>query len=151
LADNPYQRYTTDEEAIRAALRPGVSRKMGRVRSPQLTEKLLDEFPDQDPSLYDNSGYGLTFTSQLGCEAGQFSVVSGMHSVAYVNNHETIASTYHAGTAVRVVLHPSKIEAVINKVLPAGQNRGKRRSGSLLSASEMARLGLSSEKPKQDP
>lgn len=144
LAEHPQHRYSSDVEAIRAALRPGVSRNAGKVRSAAMTEKLLEEFPGQNPALYDNSGYGLTLTSNLAREAGQFALVSGSTSVAFLGNHETVSETRHLGTAIRVVLHPSKLEGALDRArLKADRESGSTpRSGSLITASMAARLGL---------
>lgn len=140
LSDNPDQRYFSDAEAIRAALRPGVSRNAKRSRSEGITQKLLEDFPGQDPSLYDNSGFGLTLTSHLARDAGQFAIISGDASVAYVGGSELNSTTIHNGTAVRIVLHPSKVPGVLERVLVKAD--GTPRSGSLMSASMMTRLGL---------
>jgi len=148
LRDNPLEQHGSDVGAVLAALRPGVSRNFNRHRSATATEKLLEQFPDQDPSLYDNSGYGLTLTCELGREAGQFAVVSGAASVAYVRGAEMISEAAHNGTAVRIVLHPSKIPGVLERVLLKAD--GTPRSGALISASMMTRLGIATAK-RSDP
>jgi hypothetical protein len=151
LSDNPQERYATDVDAISSALRPGVSRNANRTRSHEMTEKVLEEFPGQNPALYDNSGYGLTLTSYLGRDAGQFTIISGSGSINYVGHSETISETRHVGTAVRVVLHPSKLEGAIERALQKAHADGTPRSGSLISASMMKRLGLEPSKPRASP
>lgn len=150
LSDNPNENHSTDMSAVRASLEPGVSRNTGRTVSPALQQKRQEEFPGTDPSRYENSGYGLTLTSRLGREAGQFAIVSGAASLAYVNNYEaTSNNTLHVGTAVRIVLHPTKLEGVLDKVFDEVERHvnGKPRSGSLITASMMKRLGI----PRNDP
>lgn len=144
LADHPGHKYSSDLDAIRAALSPGVSRNSGKVRSATMTSKLLEEFPGQNPDLYDNSGYGLTLTSNLAREAGQFALISGSTSVAFLGNHETVSETRHFGTAIRVVLHPSKLDGALDRArLKANRDSDTTpRSGSLITASMMSRLGL---------
>lgn len=140
LSDNPDQRHSTDLGAIKAALLPGISRNTHKTRGRELTEKLLDQFPGQDPSRYDNSGYGLTLTSQLAREAGLFSIISGSACVAYVNGREMNSESRHVGTAVRIVLYRSRVEGVLERVFLKPD--GTPRSGSVLTASMMTRIGL---------
>lgn len=149
LAENPDERHATDLAAILAALRPGVSRNAKKTRSPEMTEKLLEEFPGQDPAIYDNSGFGLTLTSKLGRDAGQFAIISGGASVAYVRGQEIVSETMHPGTAIRLVFHPSKLEGALERAhLSADRDAGRvPRSGSLISASMMTRLGLKGARP----
>lgn len=153
LADNPEQQHATDLDAIRAALKPGVSRNSGKVRSAAMTEKLLEQFPGQNPELYDNSGYGLTLTSNLGRDAGQFAIVSGAVSVAFLGRHEIVSATRHVGTAIRLVLHPSKLDGAIDRArLKTDRDSGKApRSSPLFSASMMTRLGLGKSNPQSNP
>ena len=143
LADNAAEQHANDEAALRAAMRPGVSRNSGRVRGVELTAKLREQFPDQDLSLYDNSGFGLTLTSMLGRAAGQFAIVSGRSSIAWVGASETVSATFHQGTAIRLVLHPSRIEDGLEVIRLAGKRTsGAPHSKSLITASMMSRLGL---------
>lgn len=143
LADNPDERHATDLAAIEAALRPGVSRNTKKVRSPEMTEKLLEQFPDQDPAIYDNTGFGLTLTSNIARDAGQFAIISGEASVAYVQDNHIVTMTMHHGTAVRLVLHPSRLDGALDRArIKANRDAGRPHSRSLISASMMTRLGL---------
>lgn len=144
LAENPSEQHKSDLLALRAALRPGVSGKAHKARSKERTQRLREDFPDQDPTVYDNSGFGLTLTSSLGRDAGQFAIVSGVTCLAYISQHETVSETWHAGTAVRLVLHPSKLEGALDRAtLQADRDSGRTpRSGSLITASMVSRLGL---------
>lgn len=153
LADHSEYKYLTDLQSIHAALRPGVSRNSGKTRSADMTQKLREEFPGQNPELYENSGYGLTLTSYLGRDAGQFAVVSGSASVAYIGQSEALSETRHKGTAIRLVLQPSKLDGALERArLKADRHSATSpRSGSLITASMMARLGLDESKPTHLP
>lgn len=144
LADSPYHIHTTDRAAIDAALRPGVSRNEGVERSPEQTRRILEEHPGQDPSLYDNSGYGLTVTATLCQEAGQFTVVSGKTSLAFVGRVPVESETSHNGTAIRFVLAPSRLSEVLQRAFDlADQSSTRPRSRSRVTASMLTRLGMS--------
>lgn len=144
LAENPNEIYQNDEDAIRAAIRPGVSRNTGKSRSTEQTQRLQEQFPDQDLALYDNSGFGLTLTSNLGKEAGQFAIVSGKTSLAYLGHHEVLGNTSHFGTAIRLVLHPTKIDGALERATLVAKKEARSKPGSnaLISASMMSRLGI---------
>lgn len=147
LADNPSHRHESDEAAIEDALRPGVSRNTGRLRSDEATQRLVEQFPGQPPSLYDNGGYGLTVTSRLGREAGVFTVVSGSSSISFVGETKRFATTSHDGTAVRLVLRPSKVKGAFERALDKAEREenGERPTGltrPFVTASKLARLGF---------
>lgn len=154
LADNALYSYRTDLEALRAALLPGVSRNTGKERSVRETQKLRETFPHQDPQLYDNSGYGLTLTSSLAKEAGQFAIVSGATSLAYVNQTEAVMETNFTGTAVRMVLHSNRVDGALDRA----HQRAERQAGiipssrTLVTASMALRLGIADVgQPTSDP
>ncbi len=131
--------FGSDAEAIECALRPGVSRNLGKKRTPEQERRLREDHPEQDPSEWDNSGYGLTLTTELCRRAGQFTVVSGNASVSYLGSQIT-SSASHEGTALRFVLQPSRVNDALAAVGLAGESkRGPRASQSLLSASQRRR------------
>jgi hypothetical protein len=138
---------STDLTAVQAALRPGVSSKSGRRRSPEAEERLLEQFPGQSPSLYDNSGVGLTFTSELARRAGAFGILSGDAWIAFdsAGGRWTTPSSWHPGTAVRIVLQLDALESAMAAVgLVSAEQR--RYSGSpVLSASMLSRLGITNQ------
>lgn len=139
----------TDRSAIDLALQPGVSRTAGRVLSGERIAMLREQHPGQDPYQYENSGYGLTITSQIARDAGQFAVVSGDASVAYHEGKLLHASTFHPGTALRIVLYPRRLPGILDTVFAraAATSPHRPRSTSLITASMMRRLGLGSDDP----
>ena len=147
LSDNPQEQHPTDIAALRAALRPGVSRNANKLHDREMLAKLQEEFPGQDPLRYDNSGFGLTLTSILGRDSGQFAIISGSASLAYCKNREIVTDTLHNGTAVRIVLYLSKLDDAFERALEAANRKpdGTPRSHSLITASMMTRLGLPSD------
>ncbi len=142
LAQNAAHNYSSDRDALLAALRPGVTKSAGRVRSRAATEKLREEFPGERPEIYDNSGYGLTLTSVMGQRAGGFSLVSGSIAHSLTLDREFTTSTSHSGTAVRLFLRPSQVDAQLfdSALRDAEQAEGLRHS--VLSASKLAKLGI---------
>jgi hypothetical protein len=132
----------TDAEAIELALKAGVSRNNGRVRTPEETNRLREQFPGQDPDVWDNTGYGLTGVTSLCGEAGQYSIASGNACRSF--SHATICSdAAHKGTALRFVIQPSRVEEALHKVGLAGSEWPRKGSSrSLMSESQRRRLEL---------
>lgn len=140
LQDSGLYEFRDDAEAIERALRPGVSRNERRQRSEEELNRIREEFPGQDPTEWDNSGYGLTLTTELCRHAGQYTVVSGNASVSY-NRASIVSFASHKGTALRFVLQPSRIEQALKEVgLDGAPKRSGRSSQSLLTASQRFRL-----------
>jgi hypothetical protein len=157
LATNPNFRFATDMEALRAALRPGVSRNLGRATaSPALIERAAEERTDFRPRLMDNAGYGLYMISTLCREAGQFLIASGSASLAFVGSGEIESATGLHGTALRLVLSPTEVQSAWDGLFEGIASRGPAARRPLLSPSTLKRLGLDSltgvrgadEKPK---
>ncbi len=148
LSENPDQVHDSDEKAIRAATLPGVSGKAHKVRSQAQTQQLIEDFPDQSPELYDNSGYGLTIIKELAAVAGELTIASGTTAIYYKSNRfsvsDIVSQVNHKGTAIRLVLHPSRLEGALDRAISnADRNRKCAGPGTpLLSASMQARLGL---------
>lgn len=133
-------RFGDDAEAIECALRPGVSRNLGRRHTPEQLAQLHELYPGQDPTEWDNSGYGLTLTTDLCQHAGQYTIVSGSASVSFLRGRIT-SSACHAGTALRFVLQPSRVAGALKAVgLDDIPKRGGRSSQSLMTASQRLRL-----------
>lgn len=132
--------FADDSDAIERALQPGVSRNTGKTRRPEEIARLREQFPGQDPTEWDNSGYGLTLTTQMCEHAGQYTIVSGTASVSFLRARITSAAC-HGGTALRFVLDPRRIEDALRAVglYEAPRRRGAS-SQSLMTASQRLRL-----------
>ena len=131
--------FPNDETAIDAALRPGVSRNVGRRLSAEEVERWSEARPDLPVECYQNSGYGLPIASRIGQEGGQFLVISGNKGRQFIRG-DCLISTFHQGTAIRMVLHPERVRGVVDRVFEelGGSNRRK----GLISASMRRRLGV---------
>lgn len=141
LADNPRFECASDVEALRMALRPGVSRNLGRQPARETIERFEEEGHAVPEEVFRNSGYGLYMISSLCREAGQFLIASGAGSLAYIGGAEIQSATAHHGTALRLVLQPTEVPVAWESLF-AGEDDQVRRP--LLSASTLRRLGLSS-------
>lgn len=107
--------------------------------------RLREDYPGQDPTEWDNSGYGLTLTTRLRQHAGQYTVVSGAASVSF-REARVVSSACHEGTALRFVLQPSRIESAIRAVgLDGAPKRHGISSQSLMTASQRLRLKAEEE------
>jgi hypothetical protein len=150
LADNPEFRFDTDAQAIREALKPGVTRNKGRVRSRAELERWADEGHVLPLSTFDNAGYGLYMLSQFCREAGQFLITSGSSYLAFVASAELPGSTLHRGTALRLVVEPTKVATAFDQLFEQlDSGRGAARK-SLFSASTLRRLGLGTPEESSD-
>ena len=143
LADNPAYKMKSDEDAILKAVEPGVSRNVGKKRSQAHTERLLEQFPGQDPALYDNHGYGLAMASSIARQAGKFALVSGSSAVTFHGEVAHRSDSSHQGTAVHISIEPHRLEGVIERVLAQHEAFAKRTGApnAVISASMTKRLG----------
>ena len=139
LADNPQFQCASDVEAIRMALRPGVSRNLGRQPAREAIERFEEEGHALPEEVFRNSGYGLYMISALCREAGQFLVASGAGSLAYIGGAEVQSATAHHGTALRLALQPSEVPGAWENLFATQGGQARR---PLLSASTLRRLGL---------
>ncbi len=144
LAECPSYRVAKDEEALSLAIRPGVSGKADKPRSEEMRQKLREDFPESNPEEWDNSGYGLAMISNIAREAGQFAIVSGNACLAFVGGNAEVRSTAkHAGTAIRLTLHISRLPGAIDRALSrASQEDVNGRTGRIFSASMQLRMGI---------
>lgn len=133
-----------DQEAIEMSILPGVSRNAGRHRSDEKTRQLLEDFPDQDPGLWDNSGFGLYMTSELAKRAGQFAIVSGDTCVAFVGPTKVVSSTKHQGVAIRISFDPRQLGKAMDEVFAqaTAERKSAAQATKLVSASMKKRLGI---------
>lgn len=132
--------FADDGSAIERALQPGVSRNEGKTRSPDEIVRLREQYPGQDPTEWDNSGYGLTLTTQLCEHAGQYTIATGTSSISFLGAR-IVSSAYHKGTALRFVLDPRKIVGALKAIgLTGDPRRSGRSSQSLMTASQRLRM-----------
>jgi hypothetical protein len=149
LSDLAEFRYDTDMQAIREALKPGVTRNKGRTRSRDEVERWADERHVLPLSVFDNSGYGLHMVSSFCREAGQFLLASGSSYLAFVSSAEVPGSTLHKGTALRLVVEPTKVGPAFDQLFETlGFQGGGRRP--MLSASTLRRLGIGTTVDEHD-
>jgi len=143
LSDNPEFRFQTDAEAIVESLKPGVTRNKGRVRTPAEIERWEDARHILPLSVFENTGYGLYMISTFCREAGQFLIASGSSYHAYVTSAELSGSTLHRGTALRLVIEPTKVGGAFERLFESVEQKGVTFKP-LLSASKLRKLGLDS-------
>jgi hypothetical protein len=140
LADNPECRVESDLEALRLALRPGISRNAGKEPTDAQRARWAEEGHRLPIEMFRNAGYGLHMVSSLCRAVGQFLIASGTGSLSYIGGAEVQSSTAHPGTALRLVLQPSEVPAEWEQLFARVGNSRK----PLLSASTLKRLGLDS-------
>ena len=143
LGDNPEFRFQTDAEAIIESLKPGVTRNKGRATSRAQIERWEDARHVLPLSLFENTGYGLYMISTFCREAGQFLLASGSSYHAFVASAEVSGSTLHRGTALRLVIEPTKVGGAFERLFETIEQRGVSPKP-LLSASKLRKLGLDS-------
>jgi hypothetical protein len=143
LADNPAFRFPTDDQALAESLRPGVTRNKNRTRSVAEIERWADQRHVLPLSIFDNTGYGLYMISTFCREAGQFLIASGSSYRAFVSSAELSGSTLHRGTALRLVVEPTKVGPAFERLFESIEQRGAVKKP-LLSASELRTLGFDS-------
>jgi hypothetical protein len=92
--------FSSTEEALRAALRPGVSSNLG----------------GQTGDKWDNTGYGLFVASELGKATGSFCIISGGTLLNVSGAGETIFPFPLRGTAVRLTVSTADAEYFSNRL-----------------------------------
>ena len=97
LATNPILSVKNDRNALDLALLPGISRNV--YPGSRQTEK----------NVWQNSGFGLYMTSRLCREGGDFFIGSGDCGVFLKSGQKSWFPFGFNGTAVRMVLRPSRI------------------------------------------
>lgn len=144
LADHPEFRFPTDAQALVESLKPGVTRNKGRQRSREEIQRWEDNCHVLPLSVFENSGYGLYMISTFCREAGQFLVASGSAYQAFISSGHLSGSTLHRGTALRLVVEPTKVGPAFERLFESMEDKGGATSKKLLSASKLRRLGLDS-------
>jgi hypothetical protein len=92
--------FATVEDALRAAIQPGVSRVHG----------------SQDRGRWDNSGFGLFVLSELGRTSGAFTLTSSGYSLRLTSEDELITDVPCPGTAVMLRVNVSDAEYFPNRL-----------------------------------
>jgi len=123
LGRNPKYRMNSDDDALRSAIRKGVSGAVVAADAGRAADS-------DDP--WTNAGYGLFVVSNLCRTAGTFSIMSGNACLSMKADEITITRTNFVGTAVRMKLdtaQPDQIDDAIRKVIPdeGASRRGKSR------------------------
>lgn len=116
LSRNHHLKITDDEDAIRLALKPGIS-----GRAYEGGPKLRDD-------EWANSGYGLFMTSQICATGGSFVVCSGDKGVLLTGDEEKAFDVGFAGTAIRLCIFVPEVRG-LNEALAEFNKRGKAMTG----------------------
>lgn len=131
LQANPFLTITSDYDALKYSLLPGIS---GNV------------FEGRRPSKYDpwaNSGYGLYMTSQLCREAGEFLICSGASALRLTRDSSVRLDHSFAGTALCMRYDPTQIDN-LNDTLDTlgreGQAVSRELRGAIVSPSAASRV-----------
>ena len=138
------RRCENDSEAIQFALQPGVSGKdTAHKRSMEETERLFEQFPEGDPRIYDNSGFGLTNTYELCRRAGTFGITSGRAWFSDgISGRFVQEAPHHQGTAVQIDISLPRVEQSMLEWKALSGNQRSFSGTRLLTASMITRLGL---------
>ena len=142
LADNEAFAFETDLKALEEAIRPDVSRNLGRQRSDEYLANWEEQRHDRPHSYFENSGYGLFLVSSLCREAGQFHVASGSAYLGFLGSAQLPGTTFHHGTAIRLVLEPTKVEGALDRLFEGVAVKSPAAHRPLLTASKLRSLGL---------
>ena len=97
LARNPHLDLASDEDALRQALRPGISGVAFKG-----AKKRRDD-------AWQNSGFGLYMTSRLAGRDGEFFIGSGSAGLALSRGKESVAPFKLQGTGISIRFRPSKV------------------------------------------
>lgn len=132
LGNYAYSEYVkNDTEAIRMALKPGISKAF----APGNSNLSQDEWA--------NSGYGLYMVSQL-CKklGGSFIIASGDTAIKVGKGNIKRYDTKYSGTAIQIRIKPSLIndyQDVAKEILKQGEKQAKTSSNSFKSASKASK------------
>jgi hypothetical protein len=100
LSRNPHLSISSDLDALRWAVQPGIS---GRA---------FEGGPPLRQDVWANSGYGLFMTSQICSRGGSFAFCSGEHGVLLSAGTEKVLSVGFAGTAIRLSISVPEVRAL---------------------------------------
>jgi anti-sigma regulatory factor (Ser/Thr protein kinase) len=104
LSRNPYLTISSDVDALKLSLMPGVSGRMHRgIR--------------RQRGAWQNTGYGLYMTSRLAVAGGNFWVVSGDHAYGIASGRvREVSLPSFQGTALRISLDTSQLSHLQTKL-----------------------------------
>ena len=131
LRKNPFVEMKNDHDAIHAALLPSVSGKMFKGIKVRKND------------VWQNSGYGLYMTSRLCRHGGNFFIGSGDSSFQLQGQNKTYFNFSHKGTIIRLVMRPSQIGTLNEKLLQfskEGKEIAKGIKGTKLLASKASQM-----------
>jgi len=100
LSNNPHISITSDSDAVKFSLMPGISGKMFEG-----VKKRKDDF-------WQNSGYGLYMTNRICRNGGNFFICSGTCGMLLTPTNKKYFDTNFQGTAVRLFIDTSKLSSV---------------------------------------
>lgn len=134
LKRNPTLSISSDEQALRLALKPGISGVAYRGS------------PQTRLGHWSNSGYGLFMTSSLCSLGGQFLIGSGTASLLMEEHSETPLSMEWQGTMLRLGIFTPRVRNLAQQ-LATLRREGERRAKSSLSA--LGKASASSQSPPE--
>jgi len=120
--------FSTPEEALRGALRPGIS-------SQSVTGD--DEWA--------NSGFGLYVVSELGRRYGIFEIMSDDHCLSIQGEHQVIKDVSPLGTFVRLQIDTADADYfpnILTNIVSEGEKIASQLPGAIKSASKMSKLPM---------
>ncbi len=121
LQANPHLEMKSDLDALRLAIKPGVSGKM------------FEGVESNADDRWENSGYGLFLTSRLSAASGNFWIFSGTAALALMGEGQQKYDCSFQGTAIRISLDTRKMEdtkSLIKKLTVAGERDQSSKSAS---------------------
>lgn len=133
-------RFDDDLASLREALKPSVSRNLGREPTRDQIERHAEARSNKPLEAFMNSGYGLYLISSFCRDSGQFLIASGSAALAQIGAGDISTSTAHAGTALRIVLYPSQVGEAFDRTFEALSQSPR---APMISASKLRSLGLS--------
>jgi hypothetical protein len=136
LSRNPHLIINSDEDAIRLALKPGIS-----GRAYEGGPKLRDD-------AWANSGYGLFMTSQICARGGSFALCSGDRGLLLNGETEKVIDAGFSGTAIRMRIYVPEVRG-LNEALKELSKRGEELAGKAGKSASM-RASMSSRMLSKD-
>ncbi|MEK4086297.1 ATP-binding protein [Psychrobacillus sp. FSL K6-1415] len=136
LSVNPNLKIKNDIDAILLSIEPGISGKAFKYKGKMRLQK---------DTIWQNSGYGLYVTSRICQLGGDFLICSGSKAIIIKDKRHQIKETHFNGTAIRMRLKVSNINAInediIKEIVSEGEKSAKENSErSIISASKVSRI-----------
>ena len=103
LLDNEYVEFSSNSEALKSALLPGIS-GVGREERAQQDDR------------WGNSGFGLFVTSRLCSEAGLFRMISGNSTISLKCGVQTETNWSFDGTCVQLIIDTGSIGSKVDRI-----------------------------------